>query len=101
MAWGNTDGQMLVSRYNGTKWVKPKVLGSVGYYPTITLTDKTLAWTSNESKGSSLRTVIWKGGSWQSTVKHSSAGFSPAVSYNGATLIWTSTGNKRIYSVKR
>ncbi len=101
MAWGNTDGQMLVSRYNGTKWVKPKVLGSVGYYPTITLTDKTLAWTSNESKGSALRTVIWKGGKWQSTVKHSSTGFSPAVSYDGMTLAWASTGNKRIYSVKR
>jgi len=101
IAWGNTDGQMVVSRYNGTKWVKPKVLGSVGYYPSIALADKTLAWTSSDSKGSSLRSVIWKGGSWQSLVKHSSTGFSPAVSYNGMTLAWASTGNKRIYSVKR
>jgi len=100
MAWGNSDGQMVASRWNGAKWLKPQVLGSVGT-PDIALTDKTLAWTSNYYKGSSLRSMIWKGGKWQKLVKHSSTGFSPEVSYDGMTLVWSSTGNKRIYSVKR
>ena len=100
MAWGNSDGDMVASRWNGVKWLKPKVLGSVGT-PDIALTDKTLAWTSSYYKGSTLRSMIWKSGKWQKLVKHSSSAFSPAVSYDGMTLVWSSTGNKRIYSVKR
>ncbi len=100
MAWGNTDGDMMASRWNGVKWLKPVVLGSVGT-PQIALSDKTLAWTSSDYKGSSLRSVIWKSSKWQKTVKHSSTGFSPAVSYDSNTLVWSATGNKRIYSVKR
>jgi len=101
VAWANTDNQMVIRRWDGAAWKKVKVLGSTGYYPSIVVQDKTLAWTYTGYKGSSLRSAIYKGGKWTSVVKHSSTGFSPTVSYDGKTLGWSATGNKRIYCVKR
>lgn len=100
-AWANSDGEMLVSKWNGVKWPKPKLLGTVGSSPSIALTNKTLAFTSSGYRGSSLRSAIWKKGKWTSVVRHSVTGFSPAVSYDGMTLVWSATGVKEIYSVKR
>lgn len=100
MAWGNTDRQFMVSRWNGVKWLKAKQLGSSSR-PMIALSNKTLAWTYTDYKGSSLRSAIYKKGKWQLVRKHSSTGFSPAVSYDSKTLAWSATGNKRTYSVKR
>lgn len=100
VAWANTDRQLVVSKWNGTKWPKPKVLGTVGN-PSIALTNKTIAWTSNYYSGSQLRSVIWKKGAWTSAVRHSVTGFSPAVSYDGYTVAWASTGVKKIFSSKR
>lgn len=101
VAWANTDKQMLIRRWDGAAWKKVKVLGKAGYYPSIALQNKTLAWTFRSFNGSSLRSAIHKDGKWKSIVKHSSTGFSPAVSYDGKTLAWSATGNKKIYSSKR
>lgn len=101
VAWANTDKQMVIRRWNGTKWKKVKVLGSSGYGPALSLQDKTLAWTYTGYKGSSLRTVVRKSGKWKIKAKLSSTGFSPAVSYDGKTVVWSSTGSKKIYSAKR
>lgn len=101
VAWANSDKQMVIRRWDGSKWKKVKVVGSSGYGPSISLQNKTLAWTYTGYRGSSLRTVIRKSGKWKVTAKLSSSGFSPAVSYDSRTLVWSSTGSKKIYSVKR
>ncbi|HQR80460.1 MAG TPA: hypothetical protein PLT68_09600 [Actinomycetota bacterium] len=100
VAWANSDGQMLVSKWNGTKFPKPKVLGTVST-PSIALTNKTIAWTASYYRGSQLRSVIWKKGAWTSSVRHAMTAFSPAVSYDGNTVAWATTGVKKIYSSKR
>ncbi len=58
VAWANSDKQMVIRRWDGTKWKKVKVLGSSGYAPSISLQNKTVAWNYTSYKGSSLRTVI-------------------------------------------
>lgn len=100
VAWANSDGNMVVSKWNGTKWPKPKVLGKVSS-PAIALTNKTIAWTVSDYRGSQLRSVIWKKGAWTSPVRHAVTAFSPAVSYDGNTVAWAATGVKKIYSSKR
>jgi len=101
VAWANSDKQMVIRRWDGIKWKKAKVLGSSGFGPSISLQNKTLAWTYTGYRGSSLRTVVRKSGKWKIKKKISSTGFSPAASYDGKTLVWSSTGSKKIYSAKR
>lgn len=100
VVYNNTDGQVVLRTWDGTKWAKATVIGSASRAQ-FAVVNKTIAWTSNQYSGSTLRATIFAKGKWQPSSKRSSAAQSPALTPNGTTLVWGSTSNKRTYSSKR
>lgn len=100
VVYNNTDSQVVLRTWNGTKWAKATVLGSASRAQ-LAVVNKTIAWVSNQYQGSTLRASVYAKGKWQPSTKRSSSAQAPSVNDNGRTLAWSTTSNKRTYSVKR